>query len=489
MNKIRKPGFSVWTLLFLGVVGLSTQPVQTLAQFESDARWAPPQTNLLVLINSARIFDSELAKKEKAADASRAAFETGISIVSPDVDRILIASRVDLEVVHTLWTSAIYSRAKKAFDLNEIANRVGAAVDPIAGRNTVLLPNDAMLVALAPMTAGVMKPGNRQDVAGWLKAAAASGSNQLPSYLKSVLSTADENVDITMAMDLEDAVSPAEIRKRIATMSSVNKDEVESISGVLESIKGITLEITIRKTIAGLIKVDFQSGASGLEKTGKPLLIEILQNRGMMIDDIEGWTVKSTPTQLMLTGELSLAGLRAISSLVSQPMMPEITADSADGSATPYARSLTYFKSLETYVNELSTKKPSSLGLKPYAVWFENYAKKIDGFSVLNVDPELVTVGDSVSSSLHQMAQITQQAYLNTKERKSQIQTEAHYGGYYGGYNGGYNRYYNRTSRKNLIETQERKSAEEQVRSLFQTLTTEINTVRRSMTLKYGVDF
>jgi hypothetical protein len=494
MIRIRKPGFSLQTLLFLAVIALSTRPVQTLAQFESDARWAPPQTNFLVLINSERIFDSELARKEKAADASRAAFETGTSIVTPNVDRIMIASRIDLEVAHTLWTSAVYSRAKKPFDLNEIANRVGAAVDPIAGRDTVHLPNDAMLVALAPMTAGAMKPGSRQAVAGWLKASSASGSNQLPGYLKNALSTADKDVDITMAMDLEDALSPAEIRRRVATMSSVKQDEVESVSAALETIKGITLRVTIRKAISGSITIDFQSGASVLEKTGKPLLLEILQNRGMMIDDIEGWTLKATATQLTLTGDLSLAGLRAISSLVSQPMMPEITADSTDDSAAPHARSKTYFNSLETYVSELSAKRPSTFGMKSYAVLFENYARKIDEFSILGVDPELVALGDSVSNRLREMSHAAQQGFLNSKKRRSEVQNEAHYGGYYGGYydgynNGGYNRYYNRTSRKKMIETEERKTAEEQIRASLLEVKTEMNTVRQNMSLKYSVDF
>ncbi len=57
------------------------------AQFEADARWAPPNTNVLVMVNSLRMLESPLAKKERAEEKARAAFATGTTIVTPDVDR------------------------------------------------------------------------------------------------------------------------------------------------------------------------------------------------------------------------------------------------------------------------------------------------------------------------------------------------------------------------------------------------------------------
>ena len=92
------------------------------------------------------------------------------------------------------------------------------------------------------------------------------------------------------------------------------------------------------------------------------------------------------------------------------------------------------------------------------------------------------------------MSHAAQQGFLSSKKRRSEVQNEAHYGGYYGGYydgynNGGYNRYYNRTSRKKMIETEERKTAEEQIRASLLEVKTEMNTVRQNMSLKYSVDF
>ncbi len=488
-----QPKRSIPTLFLLAAIALFSRPAHSLAQFATDARWAPLHTNLLVLINSKRVFESEVAKKERAADASRAAFDAGLSIVSPNVDRLMIASNVDFEAMQTLWTSAVGSRESKKFDLTEIANKVGKPLDTIAGRSLVLMPSDAMLVELGPSTIGVMKPGNRQAVANWLKSGVSGGSNHLPSYLKDAVSFADANADVIIALDLEDALPPAEIRQRLSNFSSVPAADLDSVTETVKGIRGITLGITFRQSVTGSIKIDFLGSPQTLEKIGKPLLIDVLQKRGMMIDDIESWTVKTTASQLLLTGPLSLSGVRAIASMVSQPLLPEITADSeASNANTTYARSMTYFKSLESYVGELSKKRASVAGLKAYATWFENYAQKIDSFSILNVDPELVALGEGVSDSLRQMGEVARTSGLDAKSQKSEVQTEMINYGYDGYSSYGYgNRYANqyRQSKRKMIDTKSKVDAEEQARQILKSITEEMNAARKSMSLKYGVDF
>lgn len=479
----------------MATVGLFARPTQSVAQFATDARWAPPQTNMLVLINSKRVFGSEIAKKERAADASRAAFDAGVSIVTPDVDRLMIASNVDFEVMHTLWTAAVYSREQKKFDLIEIANKVGSSVDTIGRRDMVHLPSDAMLVDLAPATIGVMKPGNRQAVANWLKGDLSGGSSRLPSYLKEAVSFADANADIIIAIDLEDVLPPAEIRNRLSKFSAVPAADLDSVAEILKGIKGITLGVTFRQSIIGSIKVDFQAGAQGLDKIGKDLLIEILQKRGMMIDDLDNWAAKTTSEQLLLTGPLSTSGVRAIGSMVSQPLLPEITAGVEEASANAaYARSLTYFRSLESYVNEVSTKNAKLKSLMAYSKWFENYAHKIDSFSILDVDPDLVTLGSGISNSLREMAEITRTAMLDAKAARSQLENYGRDGyssdsyGYGYGYDNGYAGRYRVRSRE-IINTQAETGAEEKARVILKSINEELSSARKSMSLKYGVDF
>ncbi len=483
------PKIFVSTIVLFVAIGQFAAPTFLAAQsFSADARWAPAHTNVLTLINSSKIFKSDFAEKSRATEASKAAFESGVSIVTPNADRILIATHLDLEFMHTLSTAAVYSRARSKFDLNEMANRSGSVVEPIANRGTVLMPNDAMVVQLGPDTVGVMKPGNRQAVSSWLRGAASSGSSQLSPYLTQAVSFADENADIIVALDLTDAVSPSVIRQRLAEMNSVKEAEVDSVVEALRGITGITLGVTIRDSIYGSIKVDFTSNAMVLETNGKPLLIEILKKRGLMIDDISSWNSKSTPTQLLLSGPLSVAGLRAMSSLVSQPLLPEYTAEESGADDAAYARSKTYFKSLQTYVDELSTKRPSDEALSTYATWFDNYAKKIDDFSILNVDPELVEVGNGISESLRQLATVAREARVQQKKEQGAIRAEGKNYSYDGGFAYRYNTN-NRSARLKQVAENTRGDAANAGREIINSMQSEINNIRQKMSAKYGVDF
>ncbi len=116
-----------------------------LGQFDADARWAPADTNVLVMIHSSRLFESSYAKKERAKEASKASFESGTSLITPDVDRIMVTSQFDFEVMlHALeWRRTLGGSRK--FDLGEIANRTGATLEMLAGRRSVLLRRTTLI--------------------------------------------------------------------------------------------------------------------------------------------------------------------------------------------------------------------------------------------------------------------------------------------------------------------------------------------------------
>ncbi|MCC6509310.1 MAG: hypothetical protein IT423_09395, partial [Pirellulaceae bacterium] len=279
MSKFLPPRNSLPRLFgFLLVLGYCT--IDANAQFDADARWAPASTNVIVLVNNGRIFDSALAKKENAQANAKAAFQTGVSIVTPGVDRVLIASEIDLEAMHSNCTVAIFSRNSQPFDFNGIVNRVGSSVDRVSGRDAALMPNDSYLALLGPQQLGAVKPANRQLVARWLKTGTSVASSQLSDYLKTAVSFADKNADIIVAVDMEGSLNPEFIRQRLPQTASVPQEKSAAVAQTLEQLKGVTLGITIRESINGSLKVDFAAGAAELSGVGKALLIEVLKNKG-----------------------------------------------------------------------------------------------------------------------------------------------------------------------------------------------------------------
>ncbi len=454
------------------------------AQFEADSRWAPSNSNVIVLVNSSRVFDSAMARKERAAEKARAAFATGTSIVTPDVDRLLIASEVDLEALHTNWTVAVFSREAKQFDFAGLVNHHAGTVDSMAGFKTALLANDVYAAQLGPSTLGFIKPGNRQTAARWLKTSSTTGSSQIADYLKRAVKFADSKADIILAIDLEGLLSPTEVREKLSLVTSVPKDQTSSVAEVLDHIEGATLGVTVRESIFGSLKIDFKQDVSALAKFGKPLIIDVLKYKGVMINDFEQWQLKTTDKSLVLSGPLSLSGMRMINALVSRPLLTEISDESSDASPAPYARTKTYFDSLESYHNDLAQQKPDTKTLMGYAAWFQRYAEKIDELSIVGVDPAAVQLGASMSEKLRLVANGLQNTQSILRAEKGVVRAN---GGYdYYGY-----RYSNgtRISQQKAIDQNAQSFAELHAREILLKLSNEFSETRRVLAEKYGVTF
>ena len=126
------------------------------AQFENDAKWVPNNANSLVLVNSAKIFNSELATQNNWKAKGEAAFESGSSIVPTNVNRLLIASQIDFQFMHTLWDVCVFSKDQQSISLDKIAKKLGTQIEQVANRNALVLPNDAYLVQIDDTTVATM---------------------------------------------------------------------------------------------------------------------------------------------------------------------------------------------------------------------------------------------------------------------------------------------------------------------------------------------
>jgi hypothetical protein len=97
-------------------------------------------------------------------------------------------------------------------------------------------------------------------------------------------------------------------------------------------------------------------------------------------------------------------------------------ADIAQGSEPPppdpkVIPSQQYYRSVTSLLDELNTeKKPKTVSQRSY--WYKQYATKIDSLPLLNVDPELLEFGSSISSTLRGMANLGQVA----KDQNAMIQ-------------------------------------------------------------------
>ena len=460
-------------------------------QFEMSARLVPDTANAIVMVRAEKIMNSPIAKKERWKTERIKAFKSGAAFLPPTTKSFLLASQIDYEFMEPIWQVSVFEDSNKAIDIVKVSERLRGSIEEIGGKRALVLPNDAYVVQMDSGTIASMSPANRQVTTRWLKSRSSSVLSVSP-YLKSAIEFADQNSDIIVAFDLEGVVGAERIRDKVESSGLVGADDLEAVCDCLSDVEGVTLGITINDKINGAIKVDFTSLPRGMDSYGKKLLLEAIGNNGYMIDDFKDWEPSVKGNQFVLRGQLSNMGLRQIGSLIEHPLTIEFESGgySTAGGSDMKTRSLQYFQAVNQLVDELRSKEAKAL--RTYAKWFDKYARKIDGISVLNVDPAVQGHGRFVSDKFLEISGILYGA--NLEKIQGQQQFSDYGGAYSSGYDYGVGRsrttyYFNNQRNRTQAAGQAKEKGANLAREVMREVTAETAQVRSDMTNKYGINF
>jgi len=254
------------------------------------------------------------------------------------------------------------------------------------------------------------------------------------------------------------------------------------------------------------------------EKVGKDLFIEVMQNQGLMIEDLREWTPSVSGNTFMLRGLLSSGGTRRVMSVLSLPptladSLVEMQSPGSDpeGTAKRIATQQ-YFQSITTLLDDLH-EKPRRDNAKTFgqaAVWYNRYARKIDQLPILNVDEAMLDFGANAANQLRSaemmMKGVGMRSSLRTKSNNaSSGGAYASFGGYRAG--NGYDGYMygaptatvgvsamnaslmekGRTDA--IIRSQERTAGAASVMQIWQQIDEATAAIRREMVNKYSAEF
>lgn len=485
------------------------------AQWDSLVGRVPRGANTIALFDVQKILASPVAKNEEWSTKFDRMYASGLTSIPPGTNRVLLASQVDLEFMEPIWEVGLVE-SNSPVPLATVARTHGGTLDEVSGLSAVALPDDSVIVSFDAKTVGAMSPGNRQEVGRWIRA---GENNPLSAYLAEGVRFAASGTPIIIALDLQDVVTPVEIRRKLeenppAALKGKQVDLAE-ISQVLSTIRGVTLGITFGERPYCAIKVDFFDDTAALSDFGPALLAEVLERRGAMLDDMANWKGKVDGKRVSLEGPLSTDGLRRITSLLSLPTstmhsatkVEEATAvETPSDPATDMAvATQQYFKSVTRMLDDLRGQRGKSQSVGQIGVWFDNYARKIDRLPMVGVDPEALDYGGYVAATLRDAAMSVKGVGIRTRVRKveasNQTVTEGYYaGGYrygrYGAYGGGYGGTYERgltgaeaDSARAQVSSQERAIGAVSVNTLLQDVQDATSDMRRKLTQKYMIEF
>ncbi|QDV47652.1 hypothetical protein Enr13x_75630 [Stieleria neptunia] len=508
-------------LFLLATFAISMPTVVAQSAFSGMRYRVPTDANTLVMINAEKMFGSEVADRERWNARRQAAYDAGLSALPPDAKEVLLAGRSDLEFGKSIWELALV-RLKGDRNVSTVAQRFGGAMDNVEGRTAAKLPNDRYVIQISDDLLGTYTPANRQDVSRWLRKTDTTTTDaEYSPYLVQAFKYATEvGTPIIMAMDVENTLSTELVKSRLEAFQPLKESGVDlgELTKLIAGVKGVTLGVTVTDKTVGAVRVDFSGDAGLLAEIGKPLLIQVLQRQGAMIDDFHDWTPSVSGNTLMLRGTLSTDGARRVMSILELPhelsdsmQLASSPGSDPEGSAKKIAAQQ-YYNSVTTLIEDLR-EKPKRDHVKTFgqaAMWYDRYARKIDNLPILKVDEELLNYGSNIAE-LFRSAEMSMKG-VGMRASNRRASNNAGSGGYYyssGGYRSGYGynsggygpqgytasvgagqaslREKGRTDA--IITRQERTAGAASVQQIWQVIDQETAGIRRMMTEKYQIEF
>ena len=155
------------------------------------------------------------------------------------------------------------------------------------------------LAKVAPGILGFMAPPDRQAFAYWLRDRRSNPQIQLPEYLRDVATRYKPH--ILFAVDLEDLLDPVAISQRIASCKVLaGKDaDQQALGSLLLRLKGMRLAILIDNDIHAALAFDFAGQTVPQASYLQPLLVELLDDAGARIDELEKADAKIEATSVV----------------------------------------------------------------------------------------------------------------------------------------------------------------------------------------------
>lgn len=407
---MRKPDVRSWlrpcalalALMALAIRSEGDEPLREML------RRVPDNANALAVIDVKALDDSPLAKRQGWKDR-RQALSDGTSFLPKNVDRIVMASTIDLASMKNTWNLALVDLAVNATPDALIRDERGTR-DQVGGREVIWTPRDAFLVLLKSRLLAQFTPANRQELARWLKVESQSAVPKLSSFLDRASGAVGRSGQMVVALNLEDALLPGAIREFLKTSTALPpKADLDKISRVLAGIEGFRLAVSVEEDASGVLTVDFRESVTPLGESAKAILLEALAALGAEIEDLPKWTAVSSGTTVVMKGKLSPGAFTRILSLFDLPNQADLAegqgAATAEAQRSPQSMAQAtkrYYSSIATILGDLKAQKSTSQG--GVALWYGRYARKIDQLPVLNVDPDLVKWGQELSEALRRVS-------------------------------------------------------------------------------------
>lgn len=488
LTGVRRHTHNLAALLFVSCLLAHALAPIARAQVSDLTRYAAPNSNAIIFFNVNQVMKSSLAASQDWKVNFEKAYASGLVAVPPTTSELMVSSDLDVSSWKSQLTTAVFD-LNEPFSLSVIGRQYNSVPDTIGSNPTLLLSQGVYVVQASDRRAAVISSGNRQVVSRWLQAAEKPSNTGLSEYLQAAASRTKIS-DIVLAIDLQNAFPAAVIESKLKSSDSFSKLADVDRAGaakLLQTLKGLTLEVIVKQEADSRLVVDFGSdiGGSMIAQNGKALLIEVLSDAGLMMDDLDSWNGRADGSRYILQGKLSGDGIRKVMRLINLPIGNFVTTEKALSSGASESQmaytTQQYFRSIQKVMSQIDEiTKRDDVAISRYAKWFSNWADEIDALPILNVDPTLLEFSQKLSQSFRQCSDAIAGIRIQAGARGAQVWN-------------GIGEYYMWTNEQSNVRNAMRKDEQARgvtsARGIYREIQNGLQEVRRIMVDKYKLEF
>ena len=124
-----------------------------------------------------------------------------------------------------------------------------------------------------------------------------------------------------LAIDLTDVIQPHELDEKIQDSPLFKRTKLTSkeLIPLMTSLRGASLRVVVRDDALGQLKIEFDQDVTPLKPVAHDLVVQVMQDLGTPIDDIQSWKTKVEGRAILMQGPLSQDGMRRVFSVVELP--------------------------------------------------------------------------------------------------------------------------------------------------------------------------
>ncbi|MCA9239396.1 MAG: hypothetical protein KDA37_04315 [Planctomycetales bacterium] len=472
------------------------------ADYSSLVAKLPDTSNAMILLDAKGLFDSPYGKEHNWKGQHASKFRSDPSMIPPTTELFAWGAELHLQTLTPTQQYAVMSLWQD-LSMPALGKWLRGSLQTIGGFEAVGARRGAMVLKFSPEQYGMIVPGDRQRTARWVREIKGESGASLPPYLQSAVAEATgARAHICQAIDLTDAVDYSRVRQAMAKSKVVSGAGLDAsrVADLLTGIRGVTVLVNVDDRMHGKLQVDFTGSPSILGDSAKPLVLEVLNESGASLDELDGWSAETGARRIELSGELTESGLMRLMSFLEVDTavvdQGDQAADDEEGSEASPSSTATvtrdYYQGVQKYLRDLKHEH----GARSYysiATWFDKYARRISRLPILNVDPEMLDYSEAVIAHLRDAADSIQSGGVNAGTRSAQLSRGG--SGYYDSYNGystfsgGVTYTNNVEAERRAIRAQERGQSSLDVKGHIAAIEAATLRVRRAMTDKYNMEF